>query len=336
MFLRRSLHRSFSSGAGAASSSSSSSPSHHRPVRSVLYVPGSRARALEKARGLRVDALILDLEDAVAPSAKDEAREAVRAAVAAGGFRASTLVTVRVNALDTPWGAADVAMAAVLPGVAAVVLPKVGGATDVREAVAAMEAAMALADGQGGQDGALGRANEAMELWPMLETPLGVLRAEEIAAAHGRVGALVMGTSDLAKELHAADTRCRHALLPALGRCVLAARAHGVRAIDGVHLDLGDDEAFEAACVQGREMGFDGKTLIHPRTVAAANCAFAPTAAELARAHAVIGAHGEAVARGEGVVVLEGRLVENLHVEDARRVLALHGRCADADGGDAA
>jgi citrate lyase subunit beta/citryl-CoA lyase len=309
-------------------------------VRSVLYVPGSRARALEKARGLRVDVLILDLEDAVAPSAKDEAREAVRAAVTAGGFRASTLVTVRVNALDTPWGAADVAMAASLPGVAAVVLPKVGGAPAVREAVAAMEAAMAalaMTGGQGGQggQGALALPNEAMELWPMLETPLGVLRAEEIAAAHGRVGALVMGTSDLAKELHAADTRCRHALLPALGRCVLAARAHGVRALDGVHLDLADDEAFEAACVQGREMGFDGKTLIHPRTVAAANRAFAPTAAEVARAHAVIGAHGEAVARGEGVVVLEGRLVENLHVEDARRVLALHGRCGDADGGDA-
>jgi citrate lyase subunit beta/citryl-CoA lyase len=277
-----------------------------RPRRSVLYVPGSSARALEKARTLPVDGLILDLEDAVAPSAKEEARRAVGAALRAGGFGHRELA-VRVNGPGSPWGADDLAFAA-RAGADAVVLPKVEGPEEVREAERALAAA---------------GAPDALALWCTIETPRGVLAAAAIAAATPRLAALVMGTSDLVKDLRARHTPGRAEVLVALGTVLLAARAHGLAALDGVHLDLSDDAGFEAACRQGRDLGFDGKTLVHPRTAEAANRAFAPSDAEVAAARRVIAVHAEADAAGRGVVVVDGRLVEALHVEEARRTVAL-------------
>jgi citrate lyase subunit beta/citryl-CoA lyase len=277
-----------------------------RPRRSVLYVPGSNARALEKARTLPADGLILDLEDAVAPDVKVAARTLVRDVVSAGGYGRRELI-VRVNGLATPWGEADLAAVAGC-GVDAVLLPKVEDADGVRQVLSVLAAH---------------GAPETLGVWCMLETPRGVLRAEAIAGSSPRVAALVMGTSDLAKELHARQTPGRLALLPSLALGVLAARAHGLTALDGVHLDLEDDAGFAAACRQAVELGFDGKTLIHPRTIALANEIFAPSADEVAWARRVIAAHAEAAAQGRGLAVLDGRLVENLHVEEARRVLAL-------------
>jgi len=272
-----------------------------KPRRSVLFMPGSNARALEKARTLPADALILDLEDAVAPEAKASARAQVLAAVGAGGYGPREVI-VRVNGSGTPWAADDLAAVAHAP-VDAVLLPKVESAETVTAALAALGPAPAV--------------------WCMLETPRGILNAAAIAGASPRVGALVMGTSDLTKDLHARPVRDRVPLLTSLQLCVLAARAAGVVALDGVHLDLEDDAGFAAACRQAADLGFDGKTLIHPRQVAAANEAFAPAAREVDWARRVIAAHAEATAAGRGVVVLDGRLVESLHVDDARRVLAL-------------
>lgn len=277
-----------------------------RPRRSVLYVPGSNARALEKARALDVDGLILDLEDAVAPSAKDEARRTLGAVLAGGGY-GHREVAVRVNGPATPWGAEDLAFAARC-GADAVVLPKVESADEVRAAERALVAA---------------GAPPGLGLWCMIETPRGVLAAPQIAAATPRLQVLVMGTSDLVKDLRARHTPARAEVLYALGAVLVAARANGLAALDGVHLDLSDDAGFEAACRQGRDLGFDGKTLIHPRTVEVANRVFAPSEAELAEAMKVIAAHAEAEAAGRGVVVVDGRLVEALHVEMARRVVAL-------------
>jgi citrate lyase subunit beta/citryl-CoA lyase len=277
-----------------------------RPRRSVLYVPGSNARALEKARTLPVDGLIIDLEDAVAPSAKEEARRAACAAIQAGGF-GHREVALRVNGPETPWGAEDLAQAA-LSGADAVVLPKVESREEVRAAEQALEAAGAM---------------PGLSLWCMIETPRGVLASAEIAGATPRLAVLVMGTSDLVKDLGARHTPGRVEVLYALGAVLLAARAHGLAALDGVHLDLADDAGFEAACRLGRDLGFDGKTLIHPSTVEAANRVFAPDAAEVAAARRLVAAHAEAEAAGRGVVVVDGRLVEALHVEAARRVLAL-------------
>jgi citrate lyase subunit beta / citryl-CoA lyase len=274
--------------------------------RSVLFMPASNARALEKARTLPADALVFDLEDAVAPDAKAEARRMAVAAASGGGY-APREVVIRVNALDTPWGRDDLAAVAA-SGADAILLPKVESAAAVHEALGALDAAGAPA---------------ALTLWCMLETPRGVLRAEAIAAASPRVAALVMGTSDLTKDLRARHTPDRLPLVTSLGLCVLAARAHGVAALDGVHLDLDDEAGFLAACRQAATMGFDGKTLIHPKTIDGANDAFSPTPDEVARARRIIDAHADAVARGQGVVVVDGRLVENLHVDDARRVSAL-------------
>ncbi|HUL57737.1 MAG TPA: CoA ester lyase [Anaeromyxobacteraceae bacterium] len=281
-------------------------PASARPRRSVLYVPGSNARALEKARTLPADGLILDLEDAVAPSAKEEARAQVVAALAAGGYGPRERV-VRVNGLDTPWGRDDLAAAA-RSGADAVCLPK------AESAAAVLEAERVLA-GAGAPPG--------LALWGMIETPRGVLAAPGIAAATPRLACLVAGTSDLVKDLRARHTPARAEVLPALGWLLLAARAHGLAALDGVHLDLADDAGFEAACRQGRDLGFDGKTLVHPRTIDAANRAFAPSGEEVARASRIVAAHAEAAAAGRGVVVVDGALVEGLHVEEARRVLAL-------------
>jgi citrate lyase subunit beta/citryl-CoA lyase len=285
-----------------------------RPRRSVLYMPGSNTRAMEKARGLAADALVLDLEDAVAPDAKAVARAAVAAAVRAGGYGRRELV-VRVNGLATPWGYEDLAAAAAMK-VDAVLLPKVESADAVRQAEALLEAS---------------GAPDSLALWCMMETPLGMLHAEQIAGASPRVAALVMGTSDLAKDLHARHTRDRLPMITALGLCILAARAFRLAVLDGVHLDLADDEGFVQACRQGRELGFDGKTLIHPKTIAAANAAFAPTAEEIDWARRVIAAHAAAEAAGKGVVLLDGRLIENLHVEDARRTVALAGQIAEME-----
>ncbi len=277
-----------------------------RPRRSMLYMPGSNTRALDKGRGLPADALILDLEDAVAPDAKAEARANIVAALAEGGYGKREIV-VRVNGLDTPWGAEDIA--AIAPSAAdAILVPKVESAKMVQEVERLMVKAGARAE---------------MGLMCMMETPRGILRAEEIAGASPRLTCLVMGTSDLVKDLNARHTAERLPVLTALGLCVLAARAQGLAVVDGVHLDLSDDAGFAAQCRQGRELGMDGKTLIHPKTLAAANAAFGPSKAEVDEAKRIIAAHAEATRAGQGVVVLDGKLIENLHVEDAQRTVAL-------------
>jgi len=277
-----------------------------RPRRSVLYMPGSNPRALEKARTLKADALILDLEDAVAPDAKDTARANVLAALAQGGYGGRELL-VRTNGLATPWGEADL-IAAARSGADGVLLPKVESARMVTEALAILAAH---------------GAPERLAVWCMMETPRGILAAAEIGAASPRLAGLVMGTSDLAKDLHCAHTRDRLPLIASLNQVVLVARAYGLAAIDGVHLDLADDEGFAFACRQGRELGFDGKTLIHPKTIDEANRAFAPSPDEIAQAQTIIAAFAQAQAKGQGVVVVEGKLVESLHVENAKRMVAL-------------
>jgi len=287
-----------------------------RPRRSVLYMPGSNARALEKGRTLPADALILDLEDAVAPDAKAEARATIKAAIAAGGYGGRELV-VRVNALSTPWGYDDLVMAAG-SGADAVLLPKVESADTVRQAEAVLRAH---------------GAPEGQRIWCMMETPMAMLNVREIAGASAKLGALVMGTSDLAKDLHAAHTRDRLPMITSLGLCLLAARAYGLAILDGVHLDLSDDEGFAHACRQGLELGFDGKTLIHPKTLAVCNAVFAPSAEEVAFSRRIIEAHAAAVAEGKGVLLVDGKLIENLHVENARRLVAMAEAIAALDEG---
>jgi citrate lyase subunit beta/citryl-CoA lyase len=277
-----------------------------KPRRSALFMPGANARALEKSRELPADGLIFDLEDAVAPDAKDMARANVAAALGQGGYGRRELV-LRVNALDTEWGEGDVAAAARLP-LDAVLLPKVESAERVRETVARL--------GHAG-------ASPGLAVWCMIETPRGVLAAAEIATASPRVAALVMGTSDLTTDLRARETPDRLPLLTSLQLVLLAARAHGLAALDGVHLNLADDDGFAAACAQGRAIGFDGKTLIHPKQIAPANAAFAPAAEEIAQAGKIIAAHQAALAAGKGIAVVDGRLIENLHVAAAQRTVAL-------------
>lgn len=277
-----------------------------RPRRSVLYMPGSNTRALAKGRTLDCDGIILDLEDAVAPDAKVSARGIVHATLADGGYGHRELL-VRVNGLNTPWGHDDLAAAAT-SGAHGVLLPKVESADAVRQADRLLAAAGAPDD---------------LALWCMMETPRGMLRAEEIADASPRLAGFVMGTSDLAKDLRCAHTPLRLPMITALGLALLAGRAAGLAVLDGVFLDLGDEAGFEAACAQGRELGFDGKTLIHPKQLAAANAAFAPDEAEVTWSRRIIAAHAEAAAAGRGVVLVDGRLVENLHVETARQVVAM-------------
>ena len=283
-------------------------PAVFRPRRSLLYMPGSNPRALEKARGLPADGLIIDLEDAVAADTKEAARAIVAAALAAGGYGTRELV-LRVNQLDTPWGHSDLAVAATMP-IDAVLLPKVENPDRVRLTLSLLDA--------------LG-ASERLAVWCMIETPLGVLAAREIAAASPRLAALVLGTSDLTKELHALATRDRVPLITSLGLAMLAARAYGLAILDGVHFDLSDNEGFAFACRQGRELGFDGKTLIHPKQIAPANAAYAPSPEEIEYSRRVIAAHAEGAAAGKGVVLVDGKLVEGLHVENARRLLAVAG-----------
>ncbi len=286
-----------------------------RPRRSVLYVPGANLRALEKAKTLAADAIIFDLEDAVAPDAKRDARIQAVNAVKAGGYGKRELV-IRVNGLNTPWGYADL-VAAGTSGADAILLPKTENVESVRQA----QTVMAASD-----------APDELAIWCMMETPRAMLNAEAIAGASPRVACFVMGTSDLANDLHAQHTRDRLPMLTSLGLCMLAARAYGLAILDGVHLDLEDMAGFEEACRQGHDLGFDGKTLIHPKTIDIANRIFAPSQAEIDWADRIIAAHAAALAEGKGIVVVDGRLVENLHVLNARRIVDLAGAIAELEG----
>ena len=284
----------------------SGEPAAYRPRRSVLYLPSSNARALEKAKTVAVDALILDLEDAVAPDVKVSARKAACAAAGSGEYGRREL-TIRANGLDTEWFADDIAAIA-RSGAHGVVVPKVGSADEVRAIVAALEHAGAPDD---------------LRLWAMVETPRAILDVAEIAAAATRLAVLVMGTNDLVKELYARHVPGRAPLLTALSLSVLGARAAGVAILDGVYNDVSDAEGFEAECREGRDLGFDGKTLIHPGQVDGANRVFAPSAEEVADAHAMIAAFEAAMSEGRAVATHQGRLIENLHVETARRAISV-------------
>ena len=279
-----------------------------RPRRSLLYMPGSNPRALDKARSLPADGLILDMEDSVAPDAKALAREQIGAALAQGGYGHRELM-VRINALSSEWGAADIAAICGYPTAPdAVLIPKIDTASDVVAAIEAFEKA---------------GCPDSVAMWIMAETPLCILNIASVAAAHPRLAGMVMGTSDLSKDTRVRHTRDRLGFITALNLCVYTARAHGLSIIDGVQLDLQDEELLRYSCEQGRDLGFDGKSLIHPNQVAAANAAFAPDAKEIAAARDIIVGFEEAMSLGKGVVVINGRLVENLHVEEARRQLAL-------------
>ncbi len=282
-----------------------------RPRRSVLSMPGANARALAKGRALPADVVMMDLEDAVAPEAKPAARDAVMRAIADGGYGGREIV-VRINGSDTRWWADDVAAVA-RSGADAMLLPKVESPEVVVEAAAALAAAGAA---------------PSLALWCMVETPRGVLGAGPIAAAHPLLAALVAGTADLAKALRARPTPDRLPLVVSLGLILLAARAYGLAAIDAPFFDLADDSGLVAACRQGADLGFDGKMVLHPRQIAAANAAFGPSAEDVARARRVVEAHRLAVAEGKGVTLLDGKLVEALHVEEASRLMALAERIA--------
>ncbi len=277
-----------------------------RPRRSVLYMPGANERALEKAKGLVADALILDLEDAVAPDAKVEARARVCAAATSGEYGTKE-IAIRANGLDTAWHADDL-RAIAEAGPAAVVVPKINSVADVHAIEEALEAA---------------GAPEHTKIWGMLETPIAMLHAEQIATSSERLTVLVMGTNDLAKELHAEHVPGRQPLLFGLSQCLLAARLAGKVILDGVYNDIKDPDGFAAECLQGRQMGFDGKTLIHPSQLEPCNAAFAPSEAEIEQARRIITAFEEAEAEGKGVVTVDGRMVENLHVDNSRRILAV-------------
>ncbi|MEM9049520.1 MAG: CoA ester lyase [Pseudomonadota bacterium] len=288
-------------------------PDPFRPRRSVLYMPGSNPRALEKARSLPADVLILDLEDAVSPDEKPKARKLVAEAVTAGRFGPREVV-VRINGLETAWGEDDLATTSAA-GPDAILLPKVDSARDLQRCETAM-----------------GAAARGTRLWAMMETPMGVLNAQAIAAATPRLACLVMGTNDLLKDLRGQSSADRAALLSGLGLCLLAARAFGLACIDGVYNAFADLDGLRAECEQGRRMGFDGKTLIHPAQLEVANAVFAPSQDALAEARAQLTAWKAAKAAGRGVAVLNGRIVENLHVENARRLIAQDRAIRDRDG----
>ena len=276
-----------------------------RPRRSVLYMPGANERALDKAKGLAADALILDLEDAVAPDAKDEARQRVCAAATSGEYGRRE-IAIRANGIGTRWHDADVA-AISQAGPDAIVVPKIDSVADVRAVEASLER---------------GGAPDRTMIWAMVETPIAMLHAEEIAGCSERLAVLVMGTNDLAKELRASHVPGRQPLLTGLGLCLLAARATGKVILDGVYNDIGNAEGFLAECRQGQQLGFDGKTLIHPSQLEPCNEVFAPSADAVASAREIIAAFEEAERDGRGVVTVNGRMIENLHVDEARRTLA--------------
>lgn len=279
-----------------------------RPRRSLLYMPGSNPRALDKARSLPADGLILDMEDSVAPDAKQLARDQIGAAVAEGGYGSRELL-VRINALDTQWGRDDIAaICAFETAPDAVLIPKINTAKDVTDAIEAFESA---------------GITSGVDMWIMAETPQCILNIADIAAAHPRLKGIVMGTSDLSKDTGVRHTRDRLGFITALNLCVYAARANQLEIIDGVQLELDNEELLTYSCEQGRDLGFDGKSLIHPKQIAAANAVFAPDEAEVTNARVIIEAFEAAKAEGKGVVVVNGRLVENLHVEEAQKRLAL-------------
>ena len=281
-----------------------------RPRRSVLYMPGANTRALEKAKNLPADSLILDLEDAVAPDAKAQARENIRTALAAGfGHREAV---VRINSLNTPWGLDDL-KAFANSKADAILLPKVESASQIQEVASLLKQ--------------FNPAN-SMKIWAMIETPLAIFKLLEIASSHPMLETLVLGTSDLVKDLHARHTPSRVETQTALSLSVLAARAHQLCVLDGVHLSLEDEKGLKQSCVQGRDMGFDGKTLIHPSQIALANEIFGPSLEEIEEAKQRINAYDAAISSGAGIVLLNGKLVEELHIQDAKRILAL----ADAIG----
>ncbi len=280
----------------------------NRPYRSVLYIPGSKTRALDKARTLPVDAIIFDLEDAVSLEEKENARETLAQALEQGGYGARVKI-VRINGLDTKWGRDDAAAAAKM-GCDAILLPKVDSAADL-DALAAITG--------------------DIPLWAMMETPRGMLNAVEIAA-HPKLQGLVMGTNDLAKELQTRFRADRLPLMGGLSLCLLAAKAEGKIIVDGVYNAFKDAEGLAAECNQGRDMGMDGKTLIHPAQVEVTNAAFAPSADEIDLARRQIAAFEEAEAAGQGVAVVDGKIVENLHVATAREILAKADAIAALEG----
>ena len=281
-----------------------------RPRRSALYMPGSNAHALEKARSLDADVVIFDLEDAVAPSQKDLARAQVMAAIKAGGYGRRELV-VRVNALATPWGRDDL-LAAGAAGAHAVLLPKVASPGDLTRAAHELNEA---------------GISETVRLWAMMETPMAVLNADSILRTAidpmTRLDCLIMGTNDLVKDMRARLTKGRASVLPHLAICVAAARAYSVDILDGVYGDLTDEAGLRAECEQGRDLGMDGKTLIHPGQIAAANEIFGPSPEEVVWARKVVAAFEDPAAKDAGVIALEGKMVERLHEAMARRTLAI-------------
>ena len=279
--------------------------STYRPRRSVLYMPAANQRALEKAKDIPADALIFDLEDAVAPDAKELAREQACNAAASSDYGNREL-TIRCNGLDTPWGREDI-LAAAEAAPSAVVIPKVDGPEYLAQVSEVLD--------EGG-------APAATEIWAMVETPAGILCVDQIAQFE-RTAVLVMGTNDMAKELRASITQDRHALLPYLAMCLLAARAADVGILDGVYNDIKNEEGFEQVCRQGAEMGFDGKTLIHPSQVAPTNESFSPSLDELDFHQRVIEEFEAAQNEGRGVLTVDGKMIENLHVAEARRAIAM-------------
>lgn len=277
-----------------------------RPRRSMLHMPGSNARAIEKGRDIPVDAIIFDIEDAVAVDAKAVARNQIRAAIAAGGYGGKELL-VRINGLGSEWFEDDVAAIAG-SGADGVLLPKVESPELVQE----VEKRLVDAG-----------APPTLSIWCMMETPMGVLRAAEIAGATSRLAGMIMGTNDLALDLRCRQTSDGAAFITSFGLCILAARAHGLAIIDAVYNDLADDAGFEESCRRGRILGFDGKSLIHPKTVAAANRLYGPSEEEIAWARKIVDAFEAARADGKGVIAVDGKMVEELHVREAQRLLAM-------------
>ncbi len=277
-----------------------------RPRRSALAMPGANARALETGRAVPADVLIMDVEDGVAPDAKEEARARIVSMLAAGGYGRRE-IGVRINGIGTPWHEADVA-AFSRSGAHTIVVPKVDSPKTVHSVASLMDKAGAPA---------------GMQIWCMIESARGVLSADAIAGAHPRVGALLIGSADLTKDLRARHLPDRLPILTSIQMVVLAARANGLSVLDSPFFDLSDDAGFLASCKQGRDLGFDGKTLLHPKTIAGANAAFGPSAEEIAWAHRITAAHEAALAEGKGVTLVDGQLVEGLHVVEAQRLVAL-------------
>jgi citrate lyase subunit beta/citryl-CoA lyase len=277
-----------------------------RPRRSAMYMPGANERALEKGKTVPADVLIMDVEDGVAIEAKEDARARIVSMLKGGGY-GDREIGIRINGIGTDWHEADIAVFA-QSGADTIVVPKVETPDTVTAVASLMEKA---------------GAPDAMQIWCMIETARGVLSADAIASAHPRVGALLVGSADLTKDLRARHTPDRLPLLTSIQMVVLAGRANGLTILDSPFFDLSDDEGFLESCRQGRDLGFDGKTLLHPKTIAGANAAFGPSEEEIAWAHRITEAHAEALAEGKGVTLVDGQLVEGLHVEEAQRLVSL-------------